>query len=1747
MSSTEGGNEFSEVDLRDDVSVNGLMGSGSLEEANREGLEGRDGAMLPLKEEIGRAIKPQTLGLSDGSVRLGESAEETFARLESEVVHGNISGRELVNSVLYVLVGGQFDMENAFVLREGHNVRLMINLLDKCPSHLQAEVLSVFIGIARRSNRNLEKCLENDLIGILLERLPDASDIVADLLIELLTVLATYSVNVKDMNAVLRYLRASNKRWPCHSVKLLVVVKQMMRKDGPDIFFSLSGHPNSGIHIPPLSRWPYQNGWSFVTWLRLDPETSGSFEEDMPYLFSFRTRSGLGHSCHFVGGCMVLTTSKSKGGQSCLQQCIKYEFQLRRWYHVALAYSFSRWGRSEVHCYINGQRTSTLDLNWHVNTNEQYDRCFVGCSPDTGVRNSFSGQLGALYLFSETLSLQQVNSLYYLGPSYQSCFKFKNEVDIPSAYLKYLFDGRLANSLVFAYCPKNCDRQLCLNSVNKENQVHFRQTTHAVMMDGVRVVVTHSIYTSLHSVGGIQILLPLLSQLDFPVLRSDGSGGMDYLISSVLLSIFSQLLQSSPDIRLQMLQSNAFLVIGVALTVANKAHITESVLQTLIEMAQFLMAPSTTSLGLLRQLFDYVLLNPDLWINADGKLQTRLYGFLATDFFHGARIFNPMRRVTTVMQLLHALKFYYWVTDPLSRSGVEAKGKDGPRPSVEQIVAIRTYILTLLFKIIVKDEPNAQGADEVEAILNFLTTVHEDDNLTDVLQTLIRLMAENPATLVPTFDKKKGVWVVFKLIGADGEMVRLLALKLLGFFLCRCTAKRKQEAMTPHNLYTLLVDRLLLHATFLNIRTYNVLFELLTENMTVDILDGRHKEPDTGCSFENPMIIKAIASLLHQSKENEELLEVKRTFLTDLIHMCSSSKENRRSILQMSVWQDWLISLTSLRPKSPAEHSILKLVYQLFSTLLHHAIRLEFGGWRVWIDTMAIIHSKASFENFCLGSTKAATRSHSAVISSEATVEQEVYHLLQDLVRNISSSVDPNDHQVYKIGQSNDMLDSTTLSQRFGAASHELAVPLYRIPEFRWSPAHLTLLSDLLLSIETDIAAWKNDGSRTLIDFINQSDNAIFVVNSVHVISQSLDNFIVACGGLLPLLAALTSPNTDLDIVDTTSQGLPVKVAISFLIRLANLTDVIVFGTACNFADLEHEKNMPNGGMMRQILRLVTTVAVRNCLVSHYRTCFDSDELVVSVKDRAIKALVDDLASAEDIGNDFLNLRSSIQDPERVLQEVDVYRLKAAVYRDIEESRQCQFLALATVYFISVLMVSRYRDILEPPSSPSPFHNTGMAGSNWDQVDKRSDKSESIGEQSGHETTVEAKAEVNGEAAQDITPSVDTFDDLTDSICLAAEANAQKGDKSGDGGEQLAENHAVVQDKAAEGKNSFNRERQALLTARLRNALEPVAPLFREIISDFQSYFQKTLLGTHGQEIMNDQKVLNTLRNPSVSVVELVMLLCSQEWQTSLQKHAGLAFIELVNEGRLLAHATRDHLVRVANEAEYILNRIRAEDVVKHAEFEALCAQAVVTCKEEENTCNLLLSAARRRNVIISRRILQKIVNILNSDYSAWGGLEKNRQYWTLDLWEDDSRRRKRLIPNPYGSAHPEATLKAIVCHGMDGKEVENARDALASYLSGKNIALPSLTPSSASDELVTESEIGVWAEDKEAEQSQHGSSCLITPCYLIAPGLALPGILSVTANEVAFDAKEDDLEFKQADPQVGSSLQLLRGGQRLS
>lgn len=64
--------------------------------------------------------------------------------------------------------------------------------------------------------------------------------------------------------------------------------------------------------------------------------------------------------------------------------------------------------------------------------------------------------------------------------------------------------------------------------------------------------------------------------------------------------------------------------------------------------------------------------------------------------------------------------------------------------------------------------------------------------------------------------------------------------------------------------------------------------------------------------------------------------------------------------------------------------------------------------------------------------------------------------------------------------------------------------------------------------------------------------------------------------------------------------------------------------------------------------------------------------------------------------------------------------------------------------------------------------------------------------------------------------------------------------------------------------------------------------------------------------------------------------------------YAAIQYFCLSPVFRLLSHTMKDHLVRVANEAEFILSRQRAEDIHKHSEFEVRC-------------CTLLASDDMRR------------------------------------------------------------------------------------------------------------------------------------------------------------------------------------------
>uniref|UniRef100_A0A8C1SR13 Neurobeachin b n=1 Tax=Cyprinus carpio TaxID=7962 RepID=A0A8C1SR13_CYPCA len=1474
---------------------------------------------------------------------------------------------------------------------------------------------------------------------------------------------------------------------------------------------------------------------------------------------------------------------------------------------------------------------------------------------------------------------------------------------------------------------------------------------------------------------------------------------------------------------------------------------------------------------------------------------------------------SPLTLVDTVAMNLMPISFLY-----------DFVLADGPRPSQKEITSLRAFMLLFLKQLILKDRGVKE--DELQSILNYLLTMHEDENLHDVLQLLVALMSEHPASMIPAFDKRNGIRVVYKLLASKSESIRVQALKVLAYFLKHLGHKRKVEIMHTNSLFTLLGERLMLHSNTLSITTYNTLYEILTEQVCTQVVHKPHAEPDSTVKIQNPMILKVVATLLKNSSPSADLMEVRRLFLSDMIKLFSNSRENRRCLLQCSVWQDWMFSLGYINPKNSEEQKITEMVYNIFRILLYHAIKHEWGGWRVWVDTLSIAHSKVTYEAHkeylakmyeeyqrqeeenikkgkkglvstisglsaqasaikgtleldpdsqtqtpesevdepettesgrnllsetkCLDEENPASGVHvevhdllvdikaekveatevkmddmdlltvtengglvevdslldnvysaaveklnssvNSILLPKATIEdnssgplitladekdaipssntflfgtmatssgenllpemgpseplplsgvEPQVHTsssadlgLLDLMAKSSKELDANptalEDDSFKMSgfsisegeslskcpgqietvavnlepgvsgvkstaevtsttsdteKSDDGKDkevkkiqttATTQSLHGRSVSHldrDLRVDLgfrgmpmteeqcrqfspgprttmFRIPEFKWSPMHQRLLTDLLFALEADVHIWRSHSTKSIMDFVNSNENIIFVHNTIHLISQMADNIIIACGGILPLLSAATSPsvNSTLCVLDycvclcqtemegiEATQGMSSEMAVIFLTRLMSMVDVLVFASSLNFSEIEAEKNMSSGGLMRQCLRLVCCVAVRNCLECRQRQ-----------RDRSLKSTLSSSKSQEGLQSvstaskttieNFPSNVSPIKDPDRLLQDVDINRLRAAVFRDV-------------VIFVYIIYVHTYKhpsalsdshrdavSVLEESRQGSslPHSDSGLGDDQVSSVMNGADLDHAMGGPNGMSglfCTLSSEAR-----SQESLTEPSTVDHLKPALSISSISQANKGinvkeilkslvaapvETTESGPDTLPypdhqamkreaqamlpmqfhsfDRSVVVQAKkplsgltvntvgssgsssaltsastpnifaaasSATPKSMINttgptdastsssssfvngatsknlpevqtvapmpedtmenmRAAQALIiTTKLERALEKVAPLLREIFVDFAPFLSRTLLGSHGQELLIEGLVC---MKSSTSVVELVMLLCSQEWQNSIQKNAGLAFIELINEGRLLCHAMKDHIVRVANEAEFILNRQRAEDVHKHAEFESNCAQYAADRKEEETMCDHLISAAKHRDHVTANQLKQKILNILTNKHGAWGAVAQSQlhDFWRLDYWEDDLRRRRRFIRNPFGSTHLDITCKSLEDYGPEEDEALRGRKGFRSQ--------PVVSQSPETELMLEGDDDAVSLLQEKEVDNLAGPVVLSTPAQLIAPVTVARGTLSITTTEIYFEVDEDEPAFRRIDAKV--------------
>ncbi|VDK25417.1 unnamed protein product [Anisakis simplex] len=138
------------------------------------------------------------------------------------------------------------------------------------------------------------------------------------------------------------------------------------------------------------------------------------------------------------------------------------------------------------------------------------------------------------------------------------------------------------------------------------------------------------------------------------------------------MSAISLLLSTSSSAQQQLFHNKGFLIISKVLLEANAKHLRDSVLDELFGMAKFLLS-CPAGFPLLKQLFDHILFNPQLWIRAPSEIQIRLYQYLVNDFLSNTNFLAVVRRSSTVVELLNAIKYYYWVVLPRAPSTYTVK------------------------------------------------------------------------------------------------------------------------------------------------------------------------------------------------------------------------------------------------------------------------------------------------------------------------------------------------------------------------------------------------------------------------------------------------------------------------------------------------------------------------------------------------------------------------------------------------------------------------------------------------------------------------------------------------------------------------------------------------------------------------------------------------------------------------------------------------------------------------------------------------------------------------------------------------------------------------------------------------------------------------------------------------------------------------------------------------------------------
>jgi hypothetical protein len=176
---------------------------------------------------------------------------------------------------------------------------------------------------------------------------------------------------------------------------------RMGQKSGNDAslstFFSFGGD-GAGINISPFP-WKFKSTLQFWAWIRVE-----TFEKHDQHILTLTTESHTGIDIFFNGNVLTVTSQYDERGSS--KQIISatgVNFVPKKWYHLMVTHTKSRFGSDEIVAVANGKEVLKGSLPFVRDIKTDLTSRVVG--------RDFNGQMGPVGLAYEAVDIKTIQSI----------------------------------------------------------------------------------------------------------------------------------------------------------------------------------------------------------------------------------------------------------------------------------------------------------------------------------------------------------------------------------------------------------------------------------------------------------------------------------------------------------------------------------------------------------------------------------------------------------------------------------------------------------------------------------------------------------------------------------------------------------------------------------------------------------------------------------------------------------------------------------------------------------------------------------------------------------------------------------------------------------------------------------------------------------------------------------------------------------------------------------------------------------------------------------------------------------------------------------------------------------------------------------------------------------------------------------------------------------------------------------------